>query len=110
MSPPTSHAYLLDIIYKYGVLPTPPSFSVSQTIGEIFVTAELDREMRDSYHLTLVATDDGGLSATTLIVITVLDVNDNTPTFRPAVFTLVLIESTDYPSALTVFVSDRANG
>ncbi len=83
---------------------------MSQTIGEIFVTAELDREMRDAYHLTLVATDDGGLSATTLIVITVLDVNDNTPTFRPAVFTLVLIESIDYSSALTVFVSDRPNG
>ena len=91
-----------------GVLPA-SSFSVSPD-GEIFATAELNREMVDSYHMSLIATDNGGLSATTLILIIILDVNDETPTFRPDMFTLVLIESIDYSNALTVFVSDRANG
>ena len=75
--------------------------------GEIFVRddAVLDRETRDSYHLTLVATDGGGLTATTLIVISVLDVNDEAPRFVPDYFTLILRENTDYNPALTALVS-----
>ena len=84
---------------------SPPSFSVGGNDGKIYATAELDREMVDSYHMSLIATDNGGLSATTLILVIILDVNDETPTFRPDMFTLVLFESTDYSNALTVFVS-----
>lgn len=80
------------------------SFRVSPN-GEIFVAGELDRETTRSYHLTLRASDVGGLTASTLLVIDVLDVNDVAPAFIPAVFTLILTENVVYPSALTVLVS-----
>lgn len=45
----------------------------------------LDREIRDTYRLTVIATDEGvpQMTGTTRIRINVVDVNDNQPTFPP---------------------------
>ena len=47
----------------------------------------MDRETRDRYVLTVVATDNGTpeSKASTTVTITVLDANDNTPTFSQQV-------------------------
>ncbi len=74
--------------------------------GEIFTSGTLDRETRSSYHLTLRAADVGDLTATTLLVINVMDVNDEPPIFTPSIFSLILTEGVTYSSALTVLVSN----
>ena len=43
----------------------------------------LDREQRESFSFIAVAKDQGGLSASALIAVNVIDVNDNSPVFLP---------------------------
>ena len=57
-----------------------PAFS-----GILKTNIVLDREIRDSYRLTVIATDEGvpQMTGTARIRINVIDVNDNQPTFPP---------------------------
>ncbi|KAL1505211.1 hypothetical protein ABEB36_004825 [Hypothenemus hampei] len=57
-----------------------PAFS-----GIVKTNTVLDREIRDSYRLTIIATDEGipQMTGTARVRINVLDVNDNQPTFPP---------------------------
>ena len=74
----------------------PQSVALSTiTTGRIFVDEQLDRETRDSYQLTLMAVDisDSPLSAILPILITVLDTNDNLPTFTQPLFNFTLREN-----------------
>lgn len=52
-----------------------------------FAFQVLDRESRDNYIVTVVATDNGTpvSTASTTVSITILDANDNTPTFSKQV-------------------------
>lgn len=45
----------------------------------------LDREIRETYKLTVIATDEGDpqMTGTATLRINVVDVNDNQPTFPP---------------------------
>jgi len=58
-------------------------FEVDTETGEVRLRGRLDREVESMYSLTAVATDRGqpALSAVQQLVIRVLDVNDNSPTF-----------------------------
>ena len=53
--------------------------------GVVWTAMSLDREMRPEYDLMVVAEDMGAMKRTTEVplVITVLDVNDNSPVFEP---------------------------
>lgn len=57
-----------------------PAFS-----GVVKTNIVLDREIRDSYRLTVIATDDGvpQMTGTATLRINIVDVNDNQPTFPP---------------------------
>lgn len=57
-----------------------PAFS-----GIIKTNIVLDREIREQYRLTVIATDQGvpQMTGTTRVKINVLDINDNQPTFPP---------------------------
>ncbi|KAJ8985393.1 hypothetical protein NQ317_007551 [Molorchus minor] len=57
-----------------------PAFS-----GTLKTNIVLDREIRDTYRLTVIATDEGvpQMTGTARIRINVVDVNDNQPTFPP---------------------------
>ena len=59
------------------------AFSIDQLSGRIVTTRELDREERAEYHLICVAADPTvlALSAAVPVVISVDDVNDNSPVF-----------------------------
>uniref|UniRef100_A0AAR5P542 Cadherin domain-containing protein n=2 Tax=Dendroctonus ponderosae TaxID=77166 RepID=A0AAR5P542_DENPD len=57
-----------------------PAFS-----GIVRTNTVLDREIRDNYRLTIIATDEGipQMTGTARVRINVVDVNDNQPTFPP---------------------------
>lgn len=57
-----------------------PAFS-----GILKTNIVLDREIRDTYRLTVIATDEGvpQMTGTTRVRINIVDVNDNQPTFPP---------------------------
>lgn len=57
-----------------------PAFS-----GSVKTNIVLDREIRETYKLTVIATDEGDpqLTGTATLRINVVDVNDNQPTFPP---------------------------
>ncbi|CAG0919475.1 unnamed protein product [Notodromas monacha] len=53
--------------------------------GEVKTNIVLDREIRDSYLLTVIATDEGSpqRTGTCTLKVNIVDVNDNQPTFPP---------------------------
>ncbi len=60
-------------------------FSINPTTGVITVEKSLDREASSIVLVSVIATDGGSppLSSSMSFTVTVLDVNDNTPTFYP---------------------------
>ncbi|XP_076021960.1 cadherin-23-like [Genypterus blacodes] len=70
-------------------------FSLNTTTGVLTSTATLDREQISLYHLRIIAYDAGKFprTSTSTLTITVLDVNDETPTFLPRVYNVSLKES-----------------
>ena len=60
------------------------SFSVDSKTGAIASKVLLDREYKDSYTLTVKASDHGStpLTGITTVDITILDINDNKPTIK----------------------------
>ena len=89
-------------------------FSVSST-GQISLIGTVDREQRDTYFLTLIASDGGGTlanpnRAVTLLNITVLDFNDNPPVFPLSSYQFSLVEGTAYPNILTLTVGMQHSG
>jgi hypothetical protein len=78
-------------------------FLVDSVRGVISLIDRLDRE-RDSFHLlAITAMDQGSMprSATAVVNITVLDVNDCSPLFSPDTLTLHVLENGRDPSQLT---------
>ncbi|XP_063241640.1 protein dachsous [Bacillus rossius redtenbacheri] len=89
--------------------------------GLVKTNIVLDREIRDTYRLTVIATDEGNpqLTGTATLRVTIIDVNDNPPTFPPhsvitvsegtevgAVLTTVRANDVDSNPALTYHFAD----
>ncbi|XP_076056754.1 dachsous cadherin-related 1 [Oratosquilla oratoria] len=70
-------------------------FGVFPNSGSLYLKEVLDREARDRYVLTLVATDNGTPVSTTstTVTITVLDANDNSPAFTRQVYEFTVEEN-----------------
>lgn len=70
---------------KYSINDPTNTLSISQTTGEITLLKLLDRETISSYSVTISASDKApspfNLETSQDVIITVGDVNDNTPTF-----------------------------
>ncbi|XP_044255905.1 protein dachsous [Tribolium madens] len=79
-----------------------PEFS-----GILKTNIVLDREIRDNYKLTVIATDEGvpQMTGTARIVINVVDVNDNQPTFPPPA-TINVSEATEVGTVLTTVAAN----
>lgn len=60
------------------------AFGIFPNSGWIYIRASLDRESKERYHLVVAATDNGtpSQSATTKVLIDVIDANDNDPIFK----------------------------
>eukprot|EP00071_Canis_lupus_P039692 XP_022273249.1 cadherin-23 isoform X2 [Canis lupus familiaris] len=69
-------------------------FLINSSSGVVVTTSELDRERIAEYQLRVVASDAGTptKSSTSTLTIRVLDVNDETPTFFPAVYNVSVSE------------------
>uniref|UniRef100_A0A8C4F1B8 Cadherin-23 n=1 Tax=Dicentrarchus labrax TaxID=13489 RepID=A0A8C4F1B8_DICLA len=70
-------------------------FYLNTSTGVLTSTAVLDREQIGQYHLRIIAYDAGKFprTSTSTLTVTVLDVNDETPTFNPRVYNVSLKES-----------------
>ncbi|KAF2367299.1 Cadherin [Trinorchestia longiramus] len=70
-------------------------FGVFPNSGSLYLKEVLDRETRDQYVVTVVATDNGTpmSTASTTVSIAVLDANDNTPTFSKQVYEFTVEEN-----------------
>ncbi|BFZ24031.1 hypothetical protein BsWGS_27070 [Bradybaena similaris] len=83
-------------------------FSIDPDTGALS-SQVLDREMTSEYCLTISATDHGiePLSATTKVIVTVVDENDNDPAFTEKVYRTAIAEDTENSTMiLTVSASD----
>ncbi|XP_035034564.2 protocadherin-16 [Hippoglossus stenolepis] len=72
-----------------GLVPT--HFTLDKETGQLCTSAALDRdEGLDKFDLTVTATDGGGLSSVARVQVSVVDINDNRPTFYPVLYTVSL--------------------
>ncbi|KAM4546524.1 protocadherin-16 [Fundulus diaphanus] len=70
-----------------GTLP----FTINKETGQLCTNTALDRdEGLDKFELTVTATDGGGLSSESHVKVTVVDINDNRPTFYPVLYMVSL--------------------
>ncbi|NXA11755.1 PCD23 protein, partial [Sapayoa aenigma] len=73
------------------------AFLLDKITGLLTTAQLLDREIQEYYSLTVVALDNGSpaLSATQVLTITVLDVNDETPIFMKQLYETAVRENQD---------------
>jgi len=58
-------------------------FTINKESGDVIVSEPMiDREVKDTYSLKIVATDRGNLSSEAYLTIRVIDINDNVPVFK----------------------------
>lgn len=83
-------------LYQLSTEGTP--FSINSTSGVITIREALDREAQSSYSLTVQLSRDTPpfslFDSEATVVVAVLDVNDNTPTFNQTRFSLEVVENT----------------
>ncbi len=75
-------------------------FTVSSRSGDIIVSGQLDRETLDRYTFQVLASNTPGFSATAMVTIQVLDVNDVTPNFLGDPFRFEVSESGSVGTAI----------
>ncbi|XP_017404324.1 cadherin-23 isoform X5 [Cebus imitator] len=82
------------VSYRMQVAMPRMDFLINSSSGVVVTTAELDRERIAEYQLRVVASDLGTptKSSTSTLTIHVLDVNDEMPTFFPAVYNVSVSE------------------
>ncbi|WKX99935.1 hypothetical protein Q1695_014644 [Nippostrongylus brasiliensis] len=71
-------------VIRYSILESSP-FSIDKNTGEVRVASDLDRELADSYELTIQAADSGRyrrLKSSVRVTVIVDDENDNNPVIR----------------------------
>uniref|UniRef100_A0A3P8WJC5 Cadherin-23 n=1 Tax=Cynoglossus semilaevis TaxID=244447 RepID=A0A3P8WJC5_CYNSE len=78
-------------------------FYLNTSTGVLTSTAVLDREQIGQYYLRIIAYDAGKFprTSTSTLTITVLDVNDETPTFNPRLYNVSLKESVPRDTVVT---------
>ncbi|XP_014640261.1 PREDICTED: cadherin-23 [Ceratotherium simum simum] len=82
------------VTYRMQVGMPRMDFLINSSSGMVGTTTELDRERIAEYQLRVVASDAGTptKSSTSTLTVRVLDVNDETPTFFPAVYNVSVSE------------------
>ncbi|XP_019645840.1 PREDICTED: protocadherin Fat 4-like [Branchiostoma belcheri] len=88
-------------------------FSIDPIYGYIFNIATFDREVQDTYNLTIQAQDGASpfYTATTVVYIRIVDINDNAPAFAQASYQANIDENVAVgTSVITVLATDVDNG
>ncbi|XP_061073015.1 protocadherin-16 [Conger conger] len=89
------------------------TFSLNPDTGSLSILKPMDREQQELYNLTVVAEDHGTprRSATQLLTVQVIDVNDEAPRFQQTEFQAEILENQPPGSpVLTVSASDPDQG
>eukprot|EP00117_Sycon_ciliatum_P033550 scpid247/ scgid25797/ Protocadherin Fat 4; Cadherin family member 14; FAT tumor suppressor homolog 4; Fat-like cadherin protein FAT-J len=91
------------------------AFVLDAATGSVYVSNTLDWETQSTYLLTIKASDGAPgslqLSSTTTLSVTVININDNTPTFSQPIYAVSLALSTGIGSPVTqVSCSDKDSG
>lgn len=85
-------------------------FGIFPNSGSLYLKKSLDREMKDRYTMTIIATDNGvpqGSAAVTVNVF-VMDANDNDPLFTRDIYQFTIEENLDKGSLVgTVSATDK---
>ena len=82
------------VVYSLDT-PSGYPFSLDPDTGELAVNGTIDREQRDFYELqvrALLADTDRAVPALAVVLVSVLDLNDNSPQFDQAEYTAALVE------------------
>ena len=85
---------------------------IDNTTGAISVAADIDRETVPSFTLTVTATDIGtpsALSSSTVVMVTVIDINDNAPQFDPDTYNRTVNEDVTLPFTVETVVATDAD-
>ncbi|XP_071083815.1 cadherin-23-like [Haliotis cracherodii] len=88
------------------------TFAIDATTGDVTTMAALDYETKTTYNLVIQAIDRGtptANSATTLVLITLNDLNDNTPIFTPSNFTVDLDENVAIGTSVATMAASDAD-
>ncbi|KAF1613750.1 UNVERIFIED_CONTAM: Cadherin EGF LAG seven-pass G-type receptor 2, partial [Eudyptes robustus] len=91
-------------------LTSSPMFLVNLTTGQLSLSQQLDYETIKQFEVEVEASDGGqpSLSAKTLVVVHVLDVNDNPPEFNQAAYDIFVFENLQKGSPIYTFsVTDK---
>ena len=100
-------SYRFDASTEQAVTDT---FMLDPVSGQVTTIRSLDREQRDQYSFTVVATDGGNppRSSTSRVSITITDVNDEPPVFSQQQYVANISENLDVGrSVVQVFAEDR---
>eukprot|EP00062_Callorhinchus_milii_P022361 gi/632980091/ref/XP_007906836.1/ PREDICTED: LOW QUALITY PROTEIN: protocadherin-16 [Callorhinchus milii] len=92
---------------------TGQAFQLEPDTGLLSIVKRLDRESQSDYNLTVLVSDQGSppRSASQLLRVQVLDVNDETPTFSQSMYTAHVLENQPAGrSILRLLASDRDQG
>ncbi|XP_075004052.1 protocadherin Fat 4-like [Calonectris borealis] len=87
-----------------------PVFLVNLTTGQLSLSQQLDYETVKQFEVEVEASDGGqpSLSAKTLVIVHVLDVNDNPPEFNEAAYDIFVFENLQKGSPIYTFsVTDK---
>ncbi|KAF4082073.1 hypothetical protein AMELA_G00147500 [Ameiurus melas] len=100
---------------EYRVIAGDPDgdFQLDSSSGALSTSRPLDRERKDRYSLEVVAQDHGipSLTSTATVEVTVLDINDNSPTFSSSSYAVDISEDSAIGSlVLEVTASDADEG
>uniref|UniRef100_A0A8C4Q908 Cadherin domain-containing protein n=1 Tax=Eptatretus burgeri TaxID=7764 RepID=A0A8C4Q908_EPTBU len=110
--PATANAQLFyRLIGQIPASPRPNMFSLDQKTGTLTVVAPgLDREKIGEYSVIVVATDSAGAkfghSSTATFGLSLLDINDNAPTFTSSSFSGSVMENRQNVTAMRISVQD----
>ncbi|OCT88214.1 protocadherin Fat 2 [Xenopus laevis] len=77
-------------------------FRLDPNTGELTSLAPLDREQRSSYKLVAKATDGGGLSCQVDVMLSLQDVNDNSPVFSMIHYSVTVFDNTTVKTPIVV--------
>ena len=95
--------------FLYQLSPGGTPFSINSTSGVITIREALDRESQSSYALTSQLSRDTPpfslFDSEATIVVAILDVNDNTPTFNQTTFSLEVVENTAVGTTVEMFAA-----
>lgn len=93
------------VTYSFTDEPSNNPFSLESTTGIIHSSAAIDYKSLKSIDLTVSATDGGGKTAQTLVKISILDRNDQKPSFAQTEQTITILETISANESIFNFVA-----